>query len=186
MLCTACKSDQPTEAFISKVGKPTKTCKTCRTAGAAKFRAHYVKNAEGVRKRIDKWREDNPEQFKANRKVRHKRWKKKYPEKVIAQHRRWRKKNAGKHAANESARQAQKLKATPGWADMEAIQRIYVLAQQLKRETGDSIHVDHIVPLQSGLVCGLHTADNLRIVHGGYNSRKKNYTWPDMPDTNAK
>ena len=44
------------------------------------------------------------------------------------------------------------------------------------------MHVDHIVPLQSALVCGLHCEANLEIIPGAANEAKKNYWWPDMPD----
>jgi hypothetical protein len=43
-------------------------------------------------------------------------------------------------------------------------------------------HVDHIVPLTSDLVCGLHCEANLQIAVGKDNIAKNNRWWPDMWD----
>jgi hypothetical protein len=42
-------------------------------------------------------------------------------------------------------------------------------------------HVDHIVPLVSKFVCGLHCEANLQLLPGPENQRKGNRVWPDMP-----
>ncbi len=50
-------------------------------------------------------------------------------------------------------------------------------------ETTDKLWtVDHIVPLQNPLVCGLHCEANLRIILGADNFAKCNRWWPDMPE----
>ena len=56
----------------------------------------------------------------------------------------------------------------PSWADMEAIAAIYRQAKALGKT------VDHIVPLNNRLVCGLHCEDNLRIVSAEENRKKGN------------
>lgn len=76
---------------------------------------------------------------------------------------------------------ASKLRATPVWADKSAIEVIYSEARALTRETGILHHVDHIVPLVSKLVCGLHVPANLRAIPAKENHTKNNRTWPDMP-----
>lgn len=55
------------------------------------------------------------------------------------------------------------------------------LAQRRTRIFGFEWHVDHIVPLQSDLVCGLHNEWNLAVITGSENSKKRNFYWPEMP-----
>lgn len=42
-------------------------------------------------------------------------------------------------------------------------------------------HVDHIVPLTSQIVCGLHSHTNIRVIPGAENISKNNRIWEDMP-----
>ncbi len=58
---------------------------------------------------------------------------------------------------------------------------IYLLAVDRSIKTGVPHEVDHIVPLQSKVVCGLHNEFNLRVITRRENLSKKNYFWPDMP-----
>ena len=44
------------------------------------------------------------------------------------------------------------------------------------------MHVDHIVPLNSPIVCGLHNEFNLQIIPPATNYHKSNNYWPDMPN----
>lgn len=76
--------------------------------------------------------------------------------------------------------EAQKLNATPKWADKGEIKRIYKRSRQLTIETGVQHHVDHIVPLKSKFVCGLHVPANLEPIPATANKAKSNLYWPDM------
>ena len=71
--------------------------------------------------------------------------------------------------------------ATPAWANLDQILAIYRMAQQLASQTGAKYHVDHIVPLQSDIVCGLHCEANLQVLPALANLQKHNRAWPDMP-----
>lgn len=71
-------------------------------------------------------------------------------------------------------RNAAKLRATVAWANREKISAIYREAKELERKTGIKHHVDHIVPLQSSKVCGLHWEGNLRPVPASVNCSKGN------------
>lgn len=74
----------------------------------------------------------------------------------------------------ESVRRASTSQAVPVWANQEEILYVYQLAQER------GLSVDHIVPLQSNKVCGLHTEDNLRCIPKKLNTQKGNRYWPDM------
>lgn len=71
-------------------------------------------------------------------------------------------------------RRAVKFAATPMWADLDAIKRIYLLAEKLSVETGIKHHVDHVIPLQGKNVCGLHVENNLQVIPAKQNLSKAN------------
>lgn len=71
--------------------------------------------------------------------------------------------------------------AVPIWFDKELATAIYIEADQLTTLTGIPHHVDHIVPIRSQLVCGLHWHANLQAIPKLENLKKSNVTWPDMP-----
>jgi hypothetical protein len=63
---------------------------------------------------------------------------------------------------------------TPGWAQKAEIKKFYELAKKLTEETGIIHHVDHIIPLNHPLVCGLHVKENLQVITREENYRKSN------------
>jgi hypothetical protein len=79
--------------------------------------------------------------------------------------------NVRHHAAK---RRAARIQRTPRWADMPAIEAIYREAQRATALTGVPHHVDHRIPLTHPLVCGLHVHQNLQVLTGSENSRKRN------------
>lgn len=86
----------------------------------------------------------------------------------------WCRQNRGIKSAAWRHREAAKLRAVPAWADHAAIRAIYEAAAI----TGQ--HVDHIVPLQSPLVCGLHVEANLQLLPPRKNISKGNRHWLGM------
>jgi 5-methylcytosine-specific restriction endonuclease McrA len=73
---------------------------------------------------------------------------------------------------------AAKKMAIPLWADAAAIKAIYAQAREKTEKCGVQHHVDHIIPLVSDEVCGLHVAQNLQVLLGRENQRKGNRIWP--------
>ena len=100
---------------------------------------------------------------------------------VSATGRSYRRAAPAKELARCAKRRAAKKQAVPGWADHGKIASIYEHARQLTLETGEVHHVDHIVPLTSDLVCGLHCEHNLQVLTAFANLSKANHVWPDMP-----
>lgn len=67
--------------------------------------------------------------------------------------------------------------ATPPWLNSEqkkAIRALYHQAQTMTQITGERYVVDHIIPIQSDVVCGLHVPWNLRVMTQEENLKKSN------------
>lgn len=74
----------------------------------------------------------------------------------------------GKNAAYAARHRAARLNAIPQWADLNMIEQLYSEAANA------GMHVDHIFPLRGELVCGLHVANNLRLLAPQENLKKGN------------
>lgn len=73
-----------------------------------------------------------------------------------------------------------RIRATPPWADFSKIRAIYEQARQFSEMTGVPYEVDHVVPLQHPMVCGLHNEFNLVPRTRKHNQAKKNYWCPEQ------
>ena len=93
----------------------------------------------------------------------------------------WAKRNSAKVNAKKAARMAAQKSATPAWANQFFIEEIYDLARLRTKYLGVKHSVDHIVPMTSKLVCGLHVEHNLRVIPHRQNISKLNRHWPQMP-----
>lgn len=102
-------------------------------------------------------------------------------ERVRATGRSAREANKQRYVARGAARRAKKLAATPRWANLEKMENFYALAVLKTKATGIAYEVDHIVPLQSRIVCGLHCEANLQVITRQENQSKRNLLWPNMP-----
>lgn len=82
------------------------------------------------------------------------------------------------HAAHQShysqVLRAEALGACPPWQSLAELRSVYVRAKEKCIETGVYHHVDHIIPLNHPLVCGLHVVANLQIIPATDNVRKGN------------
>ncbi|AIO45448.1 putative gp34 [Burkholderia cepacia] len=78
-------------------------------------------------------------------------------------------------------RRMRERRAMPPWVKLSDLRPFYREAKRLTRETGELHVVDHIVPLDGEIVCGLHVPHNLRVTHWRINAVKANRYWPDMP-----
>jgi len=138
-------------------------CRPCSTQVSAEWKAThpgayktwYRVNKEHKKQYFKQYRAKNPEHHREN-------------------YRQWARANPGRINALVMRRHIAKFQATPKWADQTAIRAIYQEAAQLTRQTGIRHEVDHIVPLRSPIVCGLHIAANLQILTSAANKEKSN------------
>lgn len=86
----------------------------------------------------------------------------------------WRRDNLDKLTKNAAAYRSSKIQATPTWANPDAIQAFYTEAARMTLKTGIKYTVDHIIPLNSDVVCGLHVEHNLQLLTLSDNSKKSN------------
>lgn len=85
-------------------------------------------------------------------------------------------------AGYDGLRRWQQMLATPKWANRGAMLALYREARRIERDTGVPHQVDHIVPLLSPYVCGLHCEHNMMVLPRTENLTKGNRVWPDMPE----
>ena len=119
------------------------------------------------------WHEQHPEVRQAARA----KWLAANPEKAKEQNRQWFKVNVAESRAKASKRRAAKLQRTPAWMTQDdhwLIREAHDLAALRTLLTGLPWDVDHILPLQSEVVSGLHVPWNLRVVPATVNRSKGN------------
>jgi hypothetical protein len=182
--CTVCKQLKEDDAFYRrKAGGLYSSCKKCDIARRS---AWTLNNPERVRAQQNTWRVANQDHVTRRQKTSRKanpeksrahvaKWRAANTDAARAAVSVWRKANKAYGVAMQNAREAAKIKATPKWADKAAISAMYAEAQR----TG--MQVDHVVPLRSKWVCGLHTPANLQLLTPHDNAVKGNHHWPDMP-----
>lgn len=71
-------------------------------------------------------------------------------------------------------RRKKRNRSMPPWADKSAIRAMYFEARRLTASTGIKHEVDHIVPSNHPLVCGLHVETNLQVITEFENITKSN------------
>lgn len=134
-------------------------------------------NREKVAEYGKKYRSANVEKERA----RALRYREAHKAQALAYRQQYREANRDKLNLWDANRRAAEKRATPAWANHFFIAEAYHLAETRRRVCGGDWHVDHIVPIGSPLVCGLHVEANLRVIPGVENIRKSNRYWPDMP-----
>lgn len=164
-------------------------CKACDCKRSAEYRAKNpdkvkeslsrskAKNSSKISEKKKAYRAANPEKMKEERRLSYARNR----DSELARASEYKKENRHVIRPLIAKRTAAKFKATPAWFDKTKADALYEQATEFERLTGFKWHVDHIVPLQSKLVCGLHWHGNMQVISGSQNQSKSNRHWPDMP-----
>lgn len=133
------------------------------------YYSEYNKRSE-VKEKKHEWYEENKQQVIDRATTR--------PKEVLRRYRNtWKQNNKTKVRADTKARRRKHRQATPPWitrAQKSNIRHIYEIAITMTNTTGEQYVVDHIIPLQSEVVCGLHVPWNLRVITQEENLKKSN------------
>ena len=137
-------------------------------------RKTYYADPQKYIARATQWAQENPEQAKAK----HAAWRAANPERWAETARKasvaWRKRHPEAVRENETRRK-RAIAASPDWGDRDKMRVVYKKAKEW------GFQVDHVVPLQHPLVCGLHVWHNLQLLDQNMNLKKRNSHWPDQP-----
>ena len=148
--------------------------KANREKAQATLAAWRKANPEAVRRHHAMYRKGNKEKLKAYYAA----YLKANPEKAAAQAvarraatAKWRKANPEKGLGYTAERRAHKKNVSVLLSCVErtCIRAFYDTARFLKEITGETFHVDHVIPLSKG---GLHHPRNLQVLRGVDNLRK--------------
>jgi hypothetical protein len=194
--CRPCQKSVSHAYYVANKEKVKQQVKAWRVANPEKYlamnKAYYQATREESIAYAKEWAKHNPDRRKVawtryrQEKIEHVRgieaaYRQRNRDECNARIAEWKKRNPHKITHYFHKRRAAELQATPAWADFDAIEAVYAEAQRIQAQTGVPQHVDHIVPLLSKLVCGLHCEANLRVIPASENNRKNNRHWPDMP-----
>lgn len=166
-LCSKCGETKDEALFpldYRYQGRLAAACKSCAAARQAAYKAASPERYAATLARRDKQKAS----------AAHKRWRDRNIERERERSRAWSASNPALGAANAAQRRAAQRRATPAWADRSAIALFYRRARQLTAFIGRRYVVDHVVPLVSLIVCGLHVEHNLRVITEHENARKGN------------
>jgi hypothetical protein len=136
-------------------------------------RADYFREynkREEVKDRKNEWYQENRESVINNAATR--------PAHVLREYRNaWKANNKTQVLADNKVRRRKHRDATPPWLTRKQkseIRQLYQIAITMTQTTGEQYVVDHIVPLRSHEVCGLHVPWNLRVITQEENLKKSN------------
>lgn len=194
--CKACEIDSAKEWNAKNKERCTLNLSTWKKKNVERELAwrkdYYQKNLEELRAKSREYWLTRTEQRRANnlrwsranadkKRESARQWAAANRERSRARAKAWAQANHGRVIANARLREAREKRAMPKWANRFFIGEIYDLANLRTKLLGVPHHVDHIVPLVSPLVCGLHVENNLRVVPASINRAKSNSHWPDKP-----
>lgn len=169
-VCCSCKSSKPVSEFYKNKLTKDGLYRRCKSCHATSVRSWQEKNWGRHVENCKAWQEGNPDRQRENLRN----WRATNPSQASITQKLWRAKNSVSIYARNAKRTEALKRATPEWADRKSIAKFYSDAERLTKETGVTWHVDHVIPLRSKFVSGLHVPDNLQVITATENVRKGN------------
>jgi len=169
-MCSKCKENKSILFFGKdkhKVTGLTHRCKECRKEDRL---GYYEENKENCLAATKRWTLANSNKYKETTHTYYVNNKERIIKRSLTNQRN----NKARYNSYAAKYRASKFKATPSWADEGLINSKYWYAQWLSETVGVPYEVDHIVPLQNKVICGLHTPHNLQVIPMVDNRRKSN------------
>lgn len=203
-ICSKCKQTLGAEMFSKSKKQPNGLNSYCKPCMAS----YYQENKTRIEARKRKYAEENADRLSAAKKAwkaansdkqreSERRWYEDNTDLAKQRAAEWKKRNPDKVSANSKkryeampeyfysavhARRAAAKQATPTWSDKEVVDEFYRAVRAMNKQFGAGVFsVDHVVPLKSSVVCGLHSHTNLQVLLRKDNIAKNNRSWPDMP-----
>tara|TARA_B100000795_G_scaffold233299_1_gene191964 strand:+ start:196 stop:684 length:489 start_codon:yes stop_codon:yes gene_type:complete len=149
--CSGCKVSKELDNFHIRRGSVDGRAYRCKQCVIVYHRNYHSKNKEKSQLRFNEYYRDNAPRIKKLQK-------------------KWKAANRDKRNEYQARRRASKLLATPSWYEKEHLEIVAIYKEA--KSLGN--HVDHIAPLNSPIVCGLHTLSNLQILTPEENMKKSN------------
>ena len=148
-------------------------CLKVEWAKGNETRAEYFRDynkREDVKDRKNEWYQENREAVIEAAATR--------PAHILREYRNaWKANHKTQVLADNKVRRRKHRDATPPWLTRKQkseIRQLYQIAITMTQTTGEQYVVDHIVPLRSHEVCGLHVPWNLRVITQEENLKKSN------------
>jgi hypothetical protein len=172
-LCASCKVEKPTSNFRWARTRFESLCKECKSKHR---KAYYQENKEKEKLRAIHHHHNTYAKKREHKVKKAMEWVKNNPEKYKINAKRCYEKTKLKRFAYQALARAKRRNAVPKWFNTikEDVQKIYIEARTKTLETGIPHEVDHIIPLVSDYVCGLHVPNNLRVITRYENRSKQN------------
>lgn len=156
--CSSCKTTKEHNDFYTSKGRYDGFHVYCKSCSQQKSKEWKLANKAKTFEYDKQWQQQNKDKKSKN-------------------YKNWQVNNRAKVNSYNSYRRSLELQATPKWLTASHklhIECKYSLAAMLSKNTDTQYHVDHVVPLKSKVVCGLHVPWNLAVISATENLRKSN------------